>query len=81
MTDAPATPSSRWKSDGEPDPHGSCYDCERADLAKGHLTDDEIANGIFMADRSDIDLIWWQQAAKDRIRWLSRALDAAEARK
>ena len=80
MSDQIGTPSSHWKANGEPDPHGSRYDCERASLAKGHLTDDEIANGVFMADpRFDLNLISWQQAAKDRIRWLSRALDAAEA--
>ena len=76
-----ATPSAKWRTNGETDPHGSRYDCERAKLAKGHLTDDELANGIFMASRNDLDLISWQQAAKDRIRWLSRALDQAEADK
>ena len=81
MTHPKATPSSQWKVNGESDPHGSRYDCERAALAKGSLTDDELANGIFMADRSDLDLISWQQAAKDRIRWLSRAIDRAEADK
>jgi hypothetical protein len=73
----PPTPAAKWLERGEPDPHGDRYNCERAALAKGELTDDELANGIFMADRYSLDLIVWQTAAKDRIRWLSRALTAA----
>src|SRR5690606_9836677 len=42
------TPSSRWAADGEPDPHGTRYDCERAGLAMGMLTDDELANGAYL---------------------------------
>ena len=70
----PATPGARWREEGKDDPHGNCYDCERADLAKGKLTDDELANRVFAANRGDLDLIVWQDAAKDRIRWLSRSL-------
>ena len=70
----PATPGARWREEGKDDPHGNRYDCERADLAKGKLTDDELANRVFAANRGDLDLIVWQDAAKDRIRWLSRSL-------
>lgn len=74
---AKATPAAKWREEGREDPHGSRYDCERAKLTMGDLTDDEMANAVFMADRSSLDLIAYQTAAKDRIRWLSRALDAA----
>lgn len=72
-----ATPAAKWRQEGKEDPHGKHYDCERAQLAMGDLTDDEMANAIFMADRSSLDLIAYQTAAKDRIRWLSRALEAS----
>jgi len=76
-TPEPATVAAIWRANGGPDPHGNRYDCERAALSKGNLTDDELANAIFMADRNSLDLIVWQTAAKDRIRWLSRALERA----
>jgi hypothetical protein len=50
----------------------------RADLAYGERTDMEIANRIFMANRHDLDLIHWQEAAKQRIRWLSAQLALAD---
>jgi hypothetical protein len=67
-----ATPSSRWKAEGKPDPHGTYYEQERAGIAKGHLTDDEMANAVFMSPG-----IANLTCAKERIRWLSRALDRA----
>ncbi|WP_414607129.1 hypothetical protein [Stenotrophomonas sp. FR010] len=83
------TPGSRWAASGEPDPHGSRYDCERAALAMGDLTDDELANAVFMHGNERQTMaelvggatpaIAYLTAAKDRIRWLSRALAAAEA--
>jgi hypothetical protein len=66
------TPSSRWSEDGSPDPHGTRYECERAALPLGYLTDDELANIVFI-DPNIVNLT----AAKDRIRWLSRALTSA----
>lgn len=85
-------PSSTWADAGEPDPHGDRYNCERAELALGYLTDDQLANGAFMNyDRPlDIDAIQnnqpgyhspiaWMTAVKDRIRWLSRKLGQADA--
>jgi hypothetical protein len=79
------TPSSRWAANGEPDPHGTHYDCERAALAMGDLTDDELANAVFLhgdTKPSMADLVSGKAmlpgayllAAKDRIRWLSRKL-------
>lgn len=85
-----ATPSSNWKANGEVDPHGDRYACERAKLALGHLTDDELANAVFMGANEPLDIrrmmaedpdyhapMALLTAAKDRIRWLSRALDQA----
>lgn len=81
-------PSARWRVNGETDPHAGQYDCERAALAMGNLTDDELANGAFMnydvwpnphdviAGRA-FSPIAWMTAVKDRIRWLSRSLEAA----
>lgn len=46
-------------------------DRDRSQLPKGEMSDLAIANGVFMADRGDLDLIVWQTAAQKRIRWLS----------
>jgi hypothetical protein len=91
-TSLPArTPAAQWREKGEADPHGTDYDCERAKLTYGNMTDDEIANAIFMHDfRGPMDFqgiidgtahsgISLQQGAKERIRWLSRSLVKAEA--
>ncbi|HEY8331527.1 MAG TPA: hypothetical protein VIO83_09405 [Pseudomonas sp.] len=86
----PGTQSSRWAADGQSDPHGDRYACERAALALGHLTDDELANAVYLHGNeqpSMADLvagkalsgIVYLTAAKERIRWLSRALSGATA--
>lgn len=85
-----ATPSSHWHAAGEADPHAGHYDRERAALTLGSLTDDELANGAFMNYDQRLPLadmlnpkpgqhmpIVWMTAVKDRIRWLSRALERA----
>ncbi len=90
--EAATTPAAVWRQKGEPDPHGKRYDCERAALCMGDLTDDELANGAFLNyDRrpSMEDLIArkpgvhmpiaWMTAVKDRIRWLSRKLEESLA--
>jgi hypothetical protein len=75
-----ATPGAKWRAEGSPDPHGARFDCERADLCMGDLTDDELANALFVCDhRRSLDSIGYLTAAKDRIRWLSRALEKAQA--
>lgn len=51
------------------DPFGNRYDCERAKLAHGDLTDDQIANQVYLTPS-----LGMLTAAKDRIRWLSRKL-------
>jgi hypothetical protein len=69
------TPAARWREEGKSDPHGNRYDCDRASLPFGHLTDDELANQLFICDhRRSLDSLALLTAAKDRIRWLSRAL-------
>lgn len=51
------------------------------------MTDFALANAVFLKDRNDLDLIVYQTAAKERIRWLSirlaqtlEALEQAEDR-
>lgn len=84
-----STPSSKWAEKGEPDPHGDQYDCARSDLKMGDFTDDEMANAVYMHGNehpsvesimggSALPAIAYLTAAKDRIRWLSRKLTAAE---
>jgi hypothetical protein len=67
-----ATPGAKWRESGEPDPHGKQYNCERAYLCLGTMTDDELANAVYL-DPNIANLT----AAKDRIRWLSRKLHDA----
>lgn len=86
----PQTPAATWLVNGEPDPHSTRYDCERAKLCMGNLTDDELANGAFLnydrrpsmqdiIDGKGSSPIAWMTAVKDRIRWLSRSLVKAQA--
>lgn len=83
-----STPGAEWREKGEPDPHGTTYDCERAQLPMGELTDDELANAVFLfgnhvPNMADVLAgkakmpIAYLTAAKDRIRWLSRQLAKA----
>lgn len=66
-----STPAARWRDAGNPDPHGTRYDCERAKLPGGDLTDDELANQVFLEPNiANLTL------AKERIRWLSRQIYA-----
>lgn len=66
-----STPAAKWRENGEDDPHGNHYDCGRAKLCGGHLTDDEIANEVYLNPTLTNLTI-----AKERIRWLSRELEA-----
>jgi hypothetical protein len=67
------TPSSNWAKEHAVDPHDNRYDCERSETVMGHLTDDMMANHVFM-DGGIMSLT----AAKDRIRWLSRKLQETQ---
>lgn len=83
-----STPAAQWRTKGEADPHAGRYDGERSGLAMGHLSDDELANGVFLHGDEPLNIekvlsgdpdyfpsIAWLTAAKDRIRWLSRKLE------
>jgi hypothetical protein len=52
----------------------------RDKLTKSDFSDFSLANAVFMAGRGDLDLIVYQTAAKERIRWLSAHLAASEAK-
>lgn len=52
----------------------------RERLCRGDMSDLTLANRQYMASRTDLDLVVWQTAAKERIRWLSVQLAIAEAR-
>ena len=80
-----STPAAHWRNAGELDPHGTSYDCERASLCMGNLTDDELANAAYLnydvrpAPQDIIagkahSPIAYMTAVKERIRWLSRRL-------
>ena len=72
------TPAARWREDGKPDPHGDRFNVERAALIGGNLTDDEVAYQTAMLSRNDLKFEAVLAVARDRIRWLSRALTASE---
>lgn len=79
------TPAAHWRQNGEADPFGKRYECERASLPLGNMTDDELANAVFMYGDSKPSVtemmngatlpIVYLTAAKERIRWLSRQLE------
>lgn len=86
------TPAANWLAEGRPDPHAGQYDGDRHTLALGQLTDDELANALFLGGNEPLDIkrvmandpnyfpaIGLLTAGKERIRWLSRKLTAAEA--
>lgn len=87
-----STPAAKWRVNGEEDPHAGHYDGERAKLTLGYFTDDEIANAVFMnydqwpsaeqiiAKKAKPPIVY-VTAAKERIRWLSRALEKELAAK
>jgi hypothetical protein len=84
------TPSSQWNADGREDPHNGLIECERHQLPMGHLTDDELANGAYLNYDRKLTVaelvrgippsIAWMTAVKERIRWLSRSLEASVSR-
>lgn len=51
----------------------------REDLPMCEMSDFQFANAQFMVDRYDLELILYQTAAKERIRWLSVQLADAQA--
>lgn len=51
----------------------------REELCHGELSDLALANRVYMASRDDLDLLAWQTAAKERIRWLSAQLASRQS--
>jgi hypothetical protein len=75
------TPAADWREQGKPDPHGDYYDHKKRDaIMGGQFTDDEVAYKCGMASGRDLESISTLHMAKERIRWLSRQLVAAEKR-
>lgn len=86
---AHTTPSSRWKQEGRVDDFIELLCQERGQLCLGNHTDDELAAELFLygnqspeeRSRSMIQgkpsSIAYLMAGKERIRWLSRHLDAS----
>lgn len=86
------TPAARWREEGKEDDFAELTNMERAQLPLGDFTDDELANAMFLhADAAHTDRLMqdviagrarmpivYITAAKERMRWLSRKLDAAE---
>ena len=74
------TPAAKWRENNEPDPFLGIYDVPRSELLMGNLTDDEMANELFLYDhRGGLSSMMYLKAGQDRIRWLSRQLCKAEA--
>lgn len=77
------TPAAEWRVSGEEDPHKGKYECKRSELTLGNLTDDQLANEVFMygdnkptmqelmAGTAKMPVVYLT-AGKERIRWLSR---------
>lgn len=83
MTTELKTPSSLWSIENKADPFNGRYLCERHELTLGELTDDQLANEVFLYGNEEPTMqqilnneakfpIMYLGAAKDRIRWLSR---------
>lgn len=71
------TPAADWREAGEHDPFGDRYNCDRDALPMGNVTDDALANQLFVCDhRHDMQSITLLTAGKERIRWLSRQLES-----
>lgn len=72
--DVKDTPAHVWKED----PHKDRYNCKRSELPYGHLTDDALANAMYLCDhRTNSESLSYLDGAKNRIRWLSRQLEKA----
>lgn len=81
------THAADWRAEGKEDPHGNHYNKERSRLALGDMTDDALANAVFLYGDSTPNMndviagkalmpIAYLTAAKERIRWLSRRLES-----
>jgi hypothetical protein len=89
---ADSTPSSRKEENGETRPFMELLNQERGSLCMGSYTDDELAVQLFLHGDMTVEQktaaimagepfsIAYLMAGKERIRWLSRHLDAALGR-
>ena len=84
----PSTPAAKWRENGEDDPHKEYSGYIRAKLTHGEMTDDELANAVYLYPHRDTSKdmfailmtdgpssITLLTAAKERIRWLSRVAE------
>lgn len=76
--DRVGTPAAQWRLDGESDPFGSHYDCPVEKLTLGQASHDELASRLRRLWSEGLMMIGVTTAVKERIRWLSRRLHAAE---
>lgn len=67
--DQTKTPAAKWREAGEADPHAGVYDCERHQLTCGSMTDDELANAVFLHDHAKFDMPARDNVAK--FQWLN----------
>ena len=75
----PASAPGHWDTPSGHEMASEYLSRRREQLMKGDLSDLALANRVFLASRTDLDLIVWQTAAKERIRWLSAQLAALTA--
>ena len=80
MVDLPKTMPGHWDTPDGYEVAQQYIGRDRSAIGKGDLSDLHVANAVFLADRNDLDLIVWQTAAKQRIRWLSVQLALAIGR-
>lgn len=76
----PATAFGHWHSEAGQQMAAEYATKARADLMMGDMPDFELANRQYLASRDDLDLIHFQTAAKERIRWLSVKLALSNPR-
>lgn len=67
-----------WDTDEGTEKANEYLELKREDLGYGHLTDFQLANAQYLCGRGSLELIGYQTAAKERIRWLSAQLAAKE---
>lgn len=72
----PVEMSGHWDTDEGHEMATEYLGRSREELCHGELSDFALANRQYMASRDDLDLLAWQTAAKERIRWLSAQLAA-----
>ena len=83
MEEISKTAAAKWRTAGEDYSFGDRYECERHELPLGDLTDDELANAVFMLGDSKPTMqeviagtaklpVVYLTAGQNRIRWLSR---------